>query len=73
MFMNNKAFLHKINDIKDLQYDRGAKFKRIRLFFLKRGLRKMVHQAAQIQAKAMYKQTCNFYEDIIDSNLKQKF
>lgn len=66
--MDNKVFLHKINDVKAHIDDKSLSSK-LQVFFGKRAINKMIHKAAKAQADAMYKQTCKFYNDIVENNL----
>jgi len=67
--MDNKTFLRKINEVSDYRHNKSLKAKLI-VFFGMRAINKMIHKAAKVQADAMYKQTCKFYNDIVESNLK---
>lgn len=68
--MDTKAFLRKINDVKDL-YDLPNTFwNRIKIKRAMKEINRMIKNAAQIQADSMFNQTCKFYKDIVDSNLK---
>lgn len=66
--MDNKVFLHKINDVKAHINDKSLSSK-LQVFFGKKAIDKMIHKAAKAQANAMYLQTCKFYQDIVDNNL----
>ena len=67
--MDNKVFLRTINDVAEAK--RGVTLgEKLQVFFGKRRIKKMIHKAAKEQAKNMYHQTCKFYNDIVDSNLK---
>jgi hypothetical protein len=67
--MDNKVFLRTVNDVAEAS--RGVTFsEKLQVFFGKRRIKKMIHKAAKEQAKAMYQQTCKFYNDIVNKNLR---
>lgn len=69
--MNNKQFLNEVktltNLIKNSDNSLSAKFK---IWKQKRVVNKMIKQVAKAQAKIVYQQTWDLYQDIIKSNLE---
>lgn len=67
--MDTKSFLHKINDIKELNSLPNTFWNRLKVKRAMKEIDKMIRIAAKAQADSMYKQTYKFYQDIVDTNL----
>lgn len=67
--MNTKVFLQKINELKEALSLPNTFRNRLRKKKLRKQVDKLVREAAIEQAKSMYKQAYDFYQDIVDNNL----
>ena len=67
--MNTKVFLQKINELKEALSLPNTFRNRFRKRKLRKQVDKMVREAAIGQAKSMYKQAYDFYQDIVNNNL----
>lgn len=67
--MNTKVFLQKINELKEALALPNSFRNRLRKKRLRKQVNKMIREAAIEQAKSMYKQAYDFYQDIVNNNL----
>lgn len=67
--MNTKVFLQKINELKEVLALPNSFRNRLRKRKLRKQVDKMIREAAIEQAKSMYKQAYDFYQDIVNNNL----
>lgn len=67
--MNTKVFLQKINELKEALALSNSFRNRLRKKRLRKQVDKMIREAAIEQAKSMYKQAYDFYQDIVNNNL----
>ena len=67
--MNTKVFLQKINELKEALALPNSFRNRLRKKRLRKQVDKMIREAAIEQAKSMYKQAYDFYQDVINNNL----
>ena len=67
--MNTKVFLQKINELKEALSLPNSFRNRLHKRKLRKQVDKMVREAAVEQAKSMYKQAYDFYQDIVNNNL----
>lgn len=67
--MNTKVFLQKINELKEVLALPNSFRNRLRKKRLRKQVNKMIREAAIEQAKSMYKQAYDFYQDIVNNNL----
>lgn len=67
--MNTKVFLQKINELKEALALPNSFRNRLRKKRLRKQVDKMIREAAIEQAKSMYKQAYDFYQDIVNNNL----
>ena len=67
--MNTKVFLQKINELKEALSLPNTFKNRLRKKKLRKQVDKMVREAAIEQAKSMYKQAYDFYQDVVNNNL----
>ena len=65
--MNTKVFLQKINELKEALSLPNTFRNRFRKRKLRKQVDKMVREAAIEQAKSMYKQAYDFYQDIVNN------
>ena len=70
MGKDNKEIMKLITRYKDTAKEGRGLINRIRLYFVRRKIDKLISKLAQAQANLIYKQTVNFYKDIVNSNLK---
>jgi hypothetical protein len=70
MSKDNKEVMKLISIYKDTAKEGRNLFNKIRLYFVRRKIDKLISKLAQAQANLIYKQTVNFYKDIVNSNLK---
>lgn len=70
MSKDNKEIMRLISIYKDTAKEGGSLFNKIKLYFVRRKIDKLISKLAQAQADLIYKQTVNFYKDIVNSNLK---
>lgn len=69
--MNNRQFLKEVEVLASLNNEPNKTFSiRWKLRKQKKLVNKMIKQAAKAQAKIVYNQTCNLYQDIVKSNLE---
>lgn len=67
--MNTKVFLQKINELKEVLALPKSFSNRFRERRLRKQINKMIKEASIEQAKSMYKQAYDFYQDIVNNNL----
>lgn len=67
--MNTKVFLQKINELKEALSLPNTFRNRFRKRKLRKQVDKMVREAAIEQAKSMYNQAYDFYQDVVNNNL----
>ena len=70
MSKNNKEIMKLISIYKDTAKEGRSLISKIKLYFVRRKIDKLISKLAQAQADLIYKQTVNFYKDIVNSNLK---
>lgn len=67
--MNTKVFLQKINELKEVLALPKSFRNRLCERRLRKQINKMIKEASIEQAKSMYKQAYDFYQDIVNNNL----
>lgn len=67
--MDTKVFLQKINELKEALSLPNTFRNHFRKRKLRKQVDKMVREAAIEQAKSMYKQAYDFYQDVVNNNL----
>jgi hypothetical protein len=70
--MDTRVFFTEVQVLKDLLKLPDSFSTRYKIKKSKKRLHKMISAAADAQAVAMYHQTYNLYQDIVDSNLNEK-
>jgi hypothetical protein len=70
MGKDNKEIMKLITIYKDTAKEGRGLINKVRLYFVRRKIDKLISKLAQAQANLIYKQTVNFYKDIVNSNLK---
>lgn len=70
MSKDNKEIMKLISIYKDTAKEGRSLISKIKLYFVRRKIDKLISKLAQAQADLIYKQTVNFYKDIVNSNLK---
>lgn len=70
MGKDNKEIMKLISIYKDTAKEGRSLISKIKLYFVRRKIDKLISKLAQAQADLIYKQTVNFYKDIVNSNLK---
>lgn len=70
--MDTRVFFTEIQTLKDLYNQPDSFMTRRRIKKTKKRLHRLISEAANVQAMAMYHQTYKLYQDIVDTNLTEK-